>query len=295
MTFEEFREYIEEHILEGWKEDFQISVHKVCKNNGVVLHGLNIRAPEEMAAPTIYLEDYYAYYLKGEDLEEILGRIREEYVWAVSKMEALDFDTMHYGYVRDHIIYRLVNYEKNREILEECPHIRLHDLAITFRWLAHSDEIGISTALITKRELENWNVTASELLVAAQENTERLFPAQIMTMPEMMQQFGLPFPISNEEFSLYIMTNRQKVNGATVLLYDDILKDFAREKESDFYILPSSIHEVLLVPEAEVPEPSALKGMVRDANETVVSLGDILSDSVYYYDRGKNRLSPLTK
>ena len=74
------------------------------------------------------------------------------------------------------------------------------------------------------------------------------------------------------------MTNEQEVNGASVLLYDNVLESFALEKKTDFYILPSSIHEVILVPSNKIDDPSALFTMVSDANNTVVALGDILSD-----------------
>ena len=89
---------------------------------------------------------------------------------------------------------------------------------------------------------------------------------------------------------MYILTNEQELNGASALLYGDILKDFANKKGADMYILPSSIHEVIMVPADRINDPTKLLSIVHDANTTVVSTGDVLSDSVYYYDRKKDQI-----
>lgn len=168
------------------------------------------------------------------------------------------FNLEKFEYVRDRIVYRLVNYEKNKEILEDCPHLRLYDLALTFRWVAHSDDIGISTALVTNQELQVWGISMNELLLAARENTPRLFPVHMIDMDEMIAQAGIPISLDESAIPMYIMTNEQEVNGASVLLYDNVLESFALEKKTDFYILPSSIHEVILVPSNKIDDPSAL-------------------------------------
>lgn len=295
MTFEMFQVYIKEHILEGWKEEAEVDVTTVIKNNGIQLQGLYIKKKENQIAPTIYLDEYYEYYLKGENIDEIILRIREEYEWKISKVKRYHFNLAKFEYVRDRIIYRLVNYEKNREILEECPYLKLYDLALTFRWVAHSDDIGISTALVTNQELEAWQISVNELLLAAKENTPRLFPVQMIDMDEMIQKTGIDISDEESAIPMYIMTNIQEVNGASVLLYDNVLQAFAHKKQSDFYILPSSIHEVILVPFDRIDDPSELFSMVEDANKTVVELGDILSDSVYYYNRKKNQINPVVR
>ena len=170
MTFEAFQSYIKENVLKEWREDADIEMAVVRKNNGIELCGLYIRREEEQISPTIYLDEYYSYYLKGEALEEIITRIREEYEWKISRVADYHFNLEKFEYVRDRIVYRLVNYEKNKEILEDCPHLRLYDLALTFRWVAHSDDIGISTALVTNQELQVWGISMNELLLAAREN-----------------------------------------------------------------------------------------------------------------------------
>lgn len=296
MTFKEFQEYIEENILEGWKQKEEVEITTVKKNNGIELCGLYIKNPGINISPTIYLDEYYNYYLKGEGLDEIIQRIRGEYEWKISQVTDYHFNLEKFECVKDCIIYRLVNYEKNKEILEDCPHLKLYDLALTFRWVAHNDDIGISTALITNQEMTTWEISLNELLLTAKENTPRIFPPQIIDMNEMLQRAGVPSMEEEEStIPMYIITNKQEVNGASVLLYDDVLQKFAKHKNEDFYILPNSIHEVILVPSNRIDDPAPLFAMVADANKTVVALGDILSDSVYYYDRKKNQIIPVVK
>ena len=123
----------------------------------------------------------------------------------------------------------------------------------------------------------------NELLLAARENTPRLFPAQMVDMDEMIQRAGVCMPMDRSAIPMYIMTNRQEVNGASVLLYDDVLQTFALKKKTDFYILPSSVHEVLLIPADNQISMSTLSSMVRDVNSSQLAREEILSDHVYYY------------
>ena len=191
--------------------------------------------------------------------------------------------------IRGRVIYRLVNYEKNKEILEDCPHIRLYDLAVTFRWVARIDDVGVSTSLITNKQVKEWGVSVNDLVLAARQNTPRLFPAQIIDMEEMLAGM-VSFILYPSAIPMYILTNEQELNGASALLYGDILKDFANKKGADMYILPSSIHEVIMIPADRIDDPKKLSSMVHEANTTVVSTGDVLSDSVYYYDRKKDQI-----
>ena len=101
MTFDMFQEYIEEHILEGWKSDVELDVAMVTKNNGVQLRGLYIKSKEMNVSPAIYLDEYYSYYLKGESLEEIIRRIREEYEWKISRVADYHFKLEKFEYVKD--------------------------------------------------------------------------------------------------------------------------------------------------------------------------------------------------
>ena len=291
MSFEEFTNYIRDHITEGWNESASVSIQKIKKNNGIVYTGAYIRSEGSMVTPAIYLEAYYKRLQEGESPEELLLDIRKEFDWAMSRTSSFEFDISSYANVRDRLIYRLINYEKNKELLMACPHIRLEDLAVTFRWLAHEDSVGISTALVTYNELELWDVTVQDILLAARENTERIFPRKVMYIEDFFMERNMNLLHDERSIPMYVATNQQQINGASVILYDHFLEDFEEEHPGNYYILPSSIHELILIPEDSIQDPDSLCDIVAHANSTVVSDGDILSDSVYYYNADSDSLS----
>ena len=291
MNFEEFKAWVKENITsKDWKETSQVEISVVKKNNGVSKAGLSIREDEHDVSPLLYLDDYYIHYQNGELLENIIRNIRADYDKKVQMAAVKIPNLQEFENIRGRVIYRLVNYEKNKEILEDCPHIRLYDLAVTFRWVARIDDVGVSTSLITNKQVKEWGVSVNDLVLAARQNTPRLFPAQIIDMEEMLTGM-VSFILYPSTIPMYILTNKQELNGASALLYGDILKDFANKKGADMYILPSSIHEVIMVPADRINDPTKLLSIVHDANTTVVSIGDVLSDSVYYYDRKKDQIT----
>ena len=290
MNFEEFKAWVKENITsKDWKETSQVEISVVKKNNGVSKAGLFIRESGQDVSPILYLDDYYIHYQNGELLENVIRNIRADYDKKVQMAAVKIPNLQEFENIRGRVIYRLVNYEKNKEILEDCPHIRLYDLAVTFRWVARIDDAGVSTSLITNKQVKEWGVSVNDLVLAARQNTPRLFPAQIIDMEEMLAGM-VSFILYPSAIPMYILTNEQELNGASALLYGDILKDFANKKGADMYILPSSIHEVIMIPADRIDDPKKLSSMVHEANTTVVSTGDVLSDSVYYYDRKKDQI-----
>ncbi len=293
MNFEEFKTWVKENITsKDWKETSQVEISVVKKNNGVSKAGLSIREDEHDVSPLLYLDDYYIHYQNGETLENVIKKIRDDYNEKVQMFAVKIPNLQEFENIQEKVIYRLVNYEKNKELLEDCPHIRLHDLAVTFRWVAHIDDVGVSSSLITNEQVAEWGVSINNLVLAARQNTPRLFPAKIIDIEEMLAGM-VSFILYPYTIPMYILTNEQEVNGASALLYGDVLKDFANKKGADMYILPSSIHEVIMVPADRINDPTKLLSMVHDANATVVSIGDVLSDSVYYYDRKTDHITEI--
>ena len=292
MNYNSFKQYILSHLKEKYpEEEYEINVRKIMKNNGIQLEGLCIFNKKENISPTIYLDSYYEKYLSGTILAEIIYLIEMEYDRGMKLRPLMPNVESYYEAVRSQIIMRLVNYEKNKEILEDCPYFRFHDLAISFRWLAHWDEIGISTALITNKDLERWKVSKEQLYEDAMKNTRRIFPLQIRRLKEMMESYELD--LGHEDFDLFVLTNTQGINGATSILYEGVLKDFASYQKSSFYLLPSSIHEMMIcLVDSQISEHMLLS-LVKEANHMVVTMGEVLSDNIYYYDYEKDELTMI--
>lgn len=280
-------------------EDCKVMVNPVVKNNDLKLDGLTILAENTNITPTIYLNAYYEDYRAGRPMSDIckeITRIYEDHKVqeTFDAEKVVDFDA-----IKSRICFKLVNKERNRVLLQDTPFIEYLDLAIVFFVLVSEEKDGNATITVKDRMLELWGIKdIKKLFTLAHKNTQRLFRGDIHTMLDILVDIisdseGLDSDIVEEFFHMdidesgripmYVATNRQKLNGAGVMLYTGCLKTFAERIGSDFYILPSSIHEVLFVPADSHMDERSLVEMVREVNMTQVAPNEILSDNVYRY------------
>ena len=153
-------------------------------------------------------------------------------------------------------------------------------------FLSVSDSLlGDSTVLIHKKHLELWGVSPEALYDLALENTRREYGVSLTPLAIAAGRTDPPSFIS----SIFVFTNRARAFGAACLLYDDVLRDFS-DRHGSFYVLPSSIHETILVPEKSGATPAFLSDMVRQVNENDVAPEEVLSDQIYYYRKDEKRL-----
>ncbi len=292
--FMEFNEFVDEVVagIPDYLSHYEIEkikVEKVSKNNGVQYTGIVIVLEGENIAPNIYLDYYFSLYKQGVTLDTLLKIIRDEYISARKSLSKQELST-EFENLDTKIFAKLVNYDRNRELLEECPHIPFLDMAITFRYLVKMDEEGIASALIYNKDMEKWNHTVDSLYELAKENTIKLFPPSIKRMDTLLEDIG-DYSIMPKAKRLFVLSNDKGINGATCMIYKDILKDFAKEQGGDIFILPSSIHEVILLLSKEDIEREGLCDMVAEVNKFAVSELEYLSDKVYFYDYKKDILT----
>ena len=325
MNYQEFLEYIKENLidftieLEGEKEEnnqedrkvYEVDIHKVIKNNGIELDGLTIRKKGEQVSPNIYLNSYFESYQMGKPIAAIMEEIVYQYRKAKEENMLTIADVMNFSAVKNRIIIRLVNYEKNKEQLRKCPHKKFLNLAVTFRYIANKDQLGIASSLISNVEFQAWNVELEELYQIALFNTMKEFPWKMdslnkviaeclrsrpkTTIPEEIIEDIEGLEEKENGVNMFVLTNSTGINGATCILYDNVIKHFAKVQEANVFILPSSIHEVMLVPENELTDAAFLADLVVEANNSAVGLIDLLSDSIYYYDREKEQICIYSK
>lgn len=308
--YENFIGEITEMVKKKMGGEYSIQTYKVTKNNSLELESIVILQKGKNYAPNIYLLPYYEAYIQGADMEELVNGLCNVYYKYSAPPLNEDF-TYSYEDIKTYIIYRLVNYERNKKLLEKIPHIKYLDLAITFHCLVREDVDGIGTIRITNEHLKMWGSSVEMLLSQATKNTQKLFPPSIRSMDEVIlamlheerkedkenelsdQLLGSILGDQNcsNQHKMFILTNEKGINGATCLLYENILKKFSDQIHTDFFILPSSIHEVILVPYDKTITKEALKEMVRDVNYTQVARDEVLSDQVYYYSRKNNAIS----
>ncbi len=291
MQYKEFVTSICHMIQERLGPDITVRLQDILKNNDTHLDGLTILSDGCNLSPTIYLNSYFPQYRDGRSLSDICGEI--ETIYRENRPGGsvdLSFFT-DYDKVKSRIIFRLINYERNRSLLKSLPHCRILDLAIVFCCLVDSRATASATILIHNHHLNYWKISTADLYALARENTPELLPHELKDMKELLTElFGeevLP-PASesqNPPAPMYVLSNRYRLNGSICILYPDVLKEFAGCIGSDFYILPSSVHEVLLLPAAGDHSRDELAGMVQTVNQGQLSGAEILSDHVYYYSR----------
>ncbi|MBE5862286.1 MAG: hypothetical protein E7295_05480 [Lachnospiraceae bacterium] len=299
MNKNEFAEEVRRSLAESFGEEMEVRLQRVKKNNGVTLLGVMVNDKKRNIAPTLYLDDLYGEYQNGRPFEEVLGVIRENLRRGMPKGN-IDMEFfMDFEKVKEKICYRLVNRERNEQTLEQVPSIPFLDLAITFFYVFWNDEIGGGSISVTNEHVERWGTSVSELWKIANENTRRLYPEQCCPMEELLLELmgrrskiwpALPEECSWGPFSMKILTNHMRSNGAAVMLYDGYLEQLADKLDCSFYIIPCSIHEVIMLPEIQEFGKTFLKEMIQDANEHVVDPQEFLSNSVYYYNREQKKV-----
>ena len=297
MEYKDFVEYIKENAAYIAGEGGKITINHVTKNNGREMDGLVIMEKDRDIAPTIYLDSFYEMYIQGENIKKIIRQIETIYR---ENRDNITFDVnilKNFDTIKDKIVYKIVNYKSNEKLLEQVPHKRILDLAVVFYCLLDNCGGKSATALIYNNNLKNWNVTIDDVYKAALKNTPDLLHSRISSMSALFDKCGVS--VDGKEVDLkdyvpsdmYVLTNETKINGAACILYDNVLYDFAQKLGKDLYILPSSIHEVILLPKLPIFEKNELVNMVREVNTEGVAADEILSDNVYEYNRNERLIT----
>ena len=182
------------------------------------------------------------------------------------------------------IIMKLINTKKNEELLENIPSAPFYDLSIIFCVAVCDFMNEYATILIHNEHLNFWDITQEELYEIAKENTPMLLPYLFEDMKNIIgEPVNVSFP---QEMEMYLLTNRTKINGAVSITYKGLLEEIAEKLNDNFYIVPSSIHEVLIIPWKSVKEKYTFKDfseMIEEVNETQLMDDEVLSNHIYFY------------
>lgn len=298
MNFDTFMEKVKLSLQEFFGANAEICIGEVEKNNGVILYGLTIAKGSANISPTIYLEEFYREYKQGKDFGVIIYEIVK--IYDDNKIETkvnLDFFS-HYETVKDRIFFRVINYEKNKKRLQKIPYIRFHDLAVVCYFAYMNDLIGHGFIQIESNHLEKWGISQERLFADARKNTKNKLRVEIKGMNEiiweMMEEKVSRMDIkevkralehAEKKIPMYVMTLKGKYFGAACICQNEALIQFAEKVGKSFFILPSSIHELILIPDEGRETPEGLKKMVREVNRSHVAVEEQLSDNVYYFEK----------
>lgn len=267
----------------------------VIKNNGIVNHSITIVSKQSNISPCIYVDRLYAQYNKEEkSLDDVINEIIS--IYEDNKVKC-DFDVSRftdYEKVKPLLQGRLVNTESNKAILSNMPHREFLDLSVIYVVEIEGYENCIGSIKVTNEHMKLWNVSEEILYQQAMQNMILANDGYVVSMAEMLkQQLGEEADmIISEDEMLYVIGNKKGTYGAIEILNENLLKTFADQIESDFLIIPSSVHECLLMSILDKNmDLTFVSDMVRDVNNTVVSKEDILSYCVYKYQRSTGRVT----
>lgn len=293
MDYTTFQTNLVKEVQRLAGEDFNITLQHMKKNNGVTLNALCIRREEETVAPLIYMDDFYGRYQQGSPISQLAQTLVDQYRETtpnthISMKEFRDFDT-----ARKRIYCRIVNYELNDDRLLDIPHKRFLDLAITYYYQVEDSILRDATITITNTHFSLWNISMEVLHETAWNNTVEQLPSNLQSMEEALKEMlgeeeqEELTELSDSQSSpvpMYLLSNANRCLGAICMMYPGTLKKAAEYLHSNLFILPSSIHECILVPESRSFPKEELENMVISINATQLEPQELLSNHVYYYD-----------
>lgn len=293
MEFHIFVEKVVATLKESLGEAYEIQVTEVVKNNNIHLTGVVITKRPANVSPTIYLNQYYQKYQEEGNFQQTVGEMMALYEQQAKELQLdMSFFT-DFTQVKERLYHKLVHYEKNKKMLEDVPHIRWNDLAVVFYYAMEQDVVGRATITIRKEHLAIWKQEEGMLFAIAQENMRRDMPELLVPMKELLEEMTGVELEKQYDVPMYVLTNKEKIFGASVLLYSEKLQELAEKTGKNLLILPSSVHEVLLMPDEEDQEYGFYRQMVEEVNTTQVDPEEVLSYSLYCYDRQKKEIKEI--
>ena len=270
MNYEIFKEVVKEKFMDYMPDNFkgmELVVMPVEKVN-MTYDGISIRGKDTNISPTIYINDMYEKYQSCGDLEETLMAACDLMAMEFAKTpQVVDVDSL-YKDADEKVVFQLINTEQNKSFLEQVPHREFQDLSIIYKLVINADAESIQSIKVTNSLAERFGMNEEQLFKYAAENTRRILPPRIRNMNDVMKEMflsdGMPEEIAEmmirevpPEQTLWIISNNRGIDGAVSMLYENELHELAENLESDLYILPSSVHEVLAV-STELTEPEEL-------------------------------------
>lgn len=292
MSYEEFICAVKEEVVRLVGRDMRVELRATKKNNGKEMMGLILREEHINAAPVIYLEEYYEKYQMGIGVIELVKEILEVHE-SIRCKQSWDVGHVYkYESARCKLSLKIISFEQNQELLQDVPYVPFLDLAIVFYLLIDVWESGTSMMLVRNDTLQSWGITKEQLYQDALENAPKILPPSFLGINVVVDELlnannNIDLEVVQEENCpkerMFVLSNKEKCLGAAGILYPGQLEEIALALGEDFYILPSSIHEVIILPVSQSVSKEELNAMITEINDTQVEEEEVLSNHAYYY------------
>ena len=292
MDFKEFTVRAEQDIraaLDDASPGVGVKINRVEKLQGESYTAITLTPEGTNVGMNLNANQLYGRLQHGESYDRILKSAVDQAKEQLAHIPSFNIaELSSYETARELLFVDVVSTKANAEMLSKVPHTEMEDISMVYRMQVEQLSDGAATVLINDGLMERMGITGEQLHADAMANSEQLRPVSMRTMAEVMSEMmGLPeeaFPMNTGVPQMYVVTTQDSFHGAAAAFYPDFMDKAAREIGGDFFILPSSVHEVLLLPDDGSQNIEELKAMVTGINATEVAPADRLTDSVYHYD-----------
>lgn len=272
--------------------DAKIILERIPVNNGILREAFAVKMPALRITPLLYIDESYEKFRQGRSIDSLAAEFIHSVFGICGCAQTIDCSS--YQSVRSGLALRVINSRRNADKLKDMPHRDIEDLSIVCFYAPKEKESPYEGHLlaIDSQLLDLWGITEETLFRDAMEGAVRDFPPKLTRLEDELGEIWEKEKTEEavSETDVFVLTNTRMVFGAACMFYPGLLSSFAQKTGCNLIILPSSIHEVLLIPEVSGRNYKGLGEVVRSVNSDVVEEKDILSDYVYYYDRNEDRV-----
>lgn len=289
MDYENFKQDFQESLKEELAErgmDTDVSFQKVEKMNESY-DAVTVKPIDSIIGVNFNVEKAFDSYEAGTDMDEVVNRTADSVEKAFREAPQIDITAItDYEQMKSKLSMEVVSADRNADLLQNVPHEKMEDMAVVYRLMLGQMDEGSGTVLVTDQLMERFGITHEQLRQDALENAPEIRPSEIRGMSEVMNEIapGMAPEIAPEDEQMFVASVPDKIRGAGVIAYPNFMEDAAEKMGGDFFVIPSSIHEVLLVRDNGEMTSKDLENMVKEVNATQVEPEDQLTDHVYHYD-----------
>ena len=288
MNYKEFVEQVKAELPDKLLENLSgasIKETAVEKLQGQSYEGITVNPKDSNIGITMNLEPYFQQMEAGAPMKQLMQSIADRASAAFAERPEVSVDElMNYEAMKPKLIVQLVGTENNQEMLQTVPHQEMENMSIVYRLNLGDSEEGRASILVTNHMMEQYGITPEQLHQDAMEQSAIGQPFVIKNMTDILNEMGsMPFFIE-EESPMFVASNESRMQGAGVIAYPNFMEAASEQLNSDFYVLPSSVHEVILLKDDGTMDAEMLKAMVSDVNSSEVDREDQLTNNAYHYD-----------
>ena len=302
MNFNEFVNEVKDNIKLFLPKDYEnaeVSTMECHKLNRAYT-GLMVRKEGELLTPTINLNQLYEAYKTQPSvtMETVCRKIADIVLEAPIQVDLKAI--LNYENVKDKLFIRVSSAETNKEVLEIVPHQLKEDLAITYHVAVGKNQDGLSSMLITNEMMKEYGVTQEQIHEDAMKSSPRVMVPEVssigvlideiyqknilMLTPDEREMLLETLQESSEMPTFFVVTNTDRIDGAGVIFYPEFMDNMGELLGNNFFILPSSIHQMLILPDDGQVDAEMLRDMVKEVNATQVAPAERLTNDVYHFD-----------